>query len=188
MKKIKQELLFEKYILPHYNGIYKYLCRLTEDEEIAIDLTQETMEKGWHNIDKLKSVTAAKAWIFRIATNEYKLYFRAQNAKKRLHVEVERYNEDGELILENISSDEPDPLEQIIRIGDRKAIIEALNNIDVLYRIILNLYLIEELTFNEISEIIEKPNSTVQYQYKKGIRLLKEEFDRIIEGRNNGEK
>lgn len=188
MKKIKQELLFEKYILPHYDGIYKYLCRLTEDEEIAIDLTQETMEKGWYNIDKLNSVTTAKAWIFRIATNEYKLYFRAQNAQKRLHMEAERYNEDGELIIENISSGEPDPLEHIICIGDRRAIIEALNHIDIPYRIILNLYLIEELTFNEIGEIIEKPNSTVQYQYKKGLRLLKEEFDKIVEGRKNGEK
>ena len=58
---------------------------------------------------------------------------------------------------------------------------EALKRVQQEYQVIINLYLVEGLTFNEVAVITEKANSTVQYQYKKGVKMLRKEFDRIME-------
>ena len=182
MSQKELEYTFNKYILPHYTQVYYYLCRLIDDSELAMDLTQATMEKAWKNISGLKNTDAAKTWVFSIATNEWKLYFRAQNAKKRLHEEIDNVDEDGESIIENTASDLLEPLEEIIAKGEKEAVMLALQRVTSEYRILINLYLIEELTFNEISAVVDKPNSTVQYQLKKGIVMLRQEFDKIMEG------
>ena len=181
MKYKKREKFFNENIVPYYYNVYNYLCRLTNDEELAADLTQETMEKAWRGLDNLKSLDAVKTWIFRIATNQLKLYFRAQTAQKRSHEEIDSINEKGELIIENVSSCELEPLEEIILKGDKKAAMEALKRVQQEYQVIINLYLVEGLTFNEVVVITEKANSTVQYQYKKGVKMLRKEFDRIME-------
>ena len=58
---------------------------------------------------------------------------------------------------------------------------DALKRVQQEYQVIINLYLVEGLTFNEVAVITEKANSTVQYQYKKGVKMLRKEFDRIME-------
>ncbi|MCI8608439.1 MAG: RNA polymerase sigma factor [Firmicutes bacterium] len=169
------EATFEEHIVPLYTEIYHYICRLTDDRELASDLTQETMIKAWNGVENLNSLDAVRPWVFRIATNEVNLYFRTQRAQKRDHL----VDEDGVLIIENLPSMGLEPLEVIIAKSDKDAAIEALNRVEYLYRMIIILHLIEGLSFTEISQMLHKANSTVRYQYKKGIKLLRKNFYHI---------
>jgi len=53
----------------HVGSVYRYALRLTRRPDLAEDLTQETLLRGWRSRQKLRDDRAARVWLFRIATN-----------------------------------------------------------------------------------------------------------------------
>jgi RNA polymerase sigma-70 factor, ECF subfamily len=53
----------------HVGSVYRYALRLTRRPDMAEDLTQETLLRGWRSRKKLRDDRAARVWLFRIATN-----------------------------------------------------------------------------------------------------------------------
>src|SRR5262249_41353606 len=46
-----------------------YLCRMTDDEQSAFDLCQETFVRAWQHFAQLRDRPEARAWLYRVATN-----------------------------------------------------------------------------------------------------------------------
>lgn len=53
----------------HVGSVYRYALRLTRRPDLAEDLTQETLLRGWRSRQKLRDERAARVWLFKIATN-----------------------------------------------------------------------------------------------------------------------
>ncbi|HEX3602307.1 MAG TPA: sigma factor [Lacipirellulaceae bacterium] len=53
----------------HVGSVYRYALRLAGRPELAEDLTQETMLRGWRDRQRLRESRATRVWLFRIATN-----------------------------------------------------------------------------------------------------------------------
>jgi RNA polymerase sigma-70 factor (ECF subfamily) len=53
----------------HVGSVYRYALRLTRRPDLAEDLTQETLLRGWRSRQKLRDDRALRVWLFRIATN-----------------------------------------------------------------------------------------------------------------------
>ena len=53
----------------HLEVVYRYALRLTRDNQLAHELTQETMLRGWRKQTALRESAAARVWLLRIATN-----------------------------------------------------------------------------------------------------------------------
>ena len=61
---------FEEEILPHYDGIYYYVLKVLKNKEATEDVVQNTLEKAWKNLKRLKNPDRVKQWLFTIARNE----------------------------------------------------------------------------------------------------------------------
>lgn len=88
----------ERLVGKYYNYIYKEIYRKTSDEELAMDLTQETfitILKNLYLFDESKS--AFKTWITRIAGNKVIDYSRSRQFHERSATEtIDDYDrEDG---------------------------------------------------------------------------------------------
>ena len=59
------ELIFEQ----HHAGIYRYLCRLVGDEDLAEDLLQQTFLKAYKAMAGGLQPDNPHAWLYTIATN-----------------------------------------------------------------------------------------------------------------------
>jgi RNA polymerase sigma-70 factor (ECF subfamily) len=53
----------------HLGSVYGYALRLTRRPDLAEDLTQETLLRGWRSREKLRNQRLARVWLLRIATN-----------------------------------------------------------------------------------------------------------------------
>jgi RNA polymerase sigma-70 factor (ECF subfamily) len=53
----------------HVGSVYRYALRLAGRPDVAEDLTQETMLRGWRNRRKLRDPRVTRVWLLRIATN-----------------------------------------------------------------------------------------------------------------------
>jgi RNA polymerase sigma-70 factor (ECF subfamily) len=60
----------------HIEAVFRYARRLTGRPELAEDVTQETLLRGWKQRNKLREPRAARLWLLRIATNVWKDHLR----------------------------------------------------------------------------------------------------------------
>ncbi|PGZ94228.1 MULTISPECIES: RNA polymerase sigma factor SigY [unclassified Bacillus (in: firmicutes)] len=71
---------FAKLFQIHYSFLYKYVLKMTLNQQTAEDLVQDTMLKGYDNIKKYNGQSKFSTWLITIAT---RLYLDQQRRKKR---------------------------------------------------------------------------------------------------------
>jgi RNA polymerase sigma-70 factor (ECF subfamily) len=60
----------------YYERIYLFMRAVGHDRQISEDLTQETFLRAWYHIGQLRDGKALNGWLFRIAGNVSRLYWR----------------------------------------------------------------------------------------------------------------
>ena len=60
---------FRAYLEPHRRAITAHCYRMLGSLQDAEEVTQESLLRGWQRLDELRESAAAKAWLYRIATN-----------------------------------------------------------------------------------------------------------------------
>jgi RNA polymerase sigma-70 factor (ECF subfamily) len=71
----------------YYKQIYLFMRRLGHDRQASEDLTQESFLNAWHHIAQLRDGKALNGWLYRIAGNVSKLYWRKHKGKKTADLE-----------------------------------------------------------------------------------------------------
>jgi len=71
----------------YYKQIYLFMRRLGHDRQVSEDLTQESFLNAWHHIRQLRDGKALNGWLYRIAGNVSKLYWRRHKHKKTAAIE-----------------------------------------------------------------------------------------------------
>jgi RNA polymerase sigma-70 factor (ECF subfamily) len=71
----------------YYKQIYLFIRRLGHDRQVSEDLTQESFLNAWHHIGQLRDGKALNGWLYRIAGNVSKLYWRRHKHKKTAALE-----------------------------------------------------------------------------------------------------
>jgi RNA polymerase sigma-70 factor (ECF subfamily) len=79
---------FDTLVGTHHPEIYRYLLRATFRASEADDLAQETFLRAYRAHRTLPADANARAWLFAIATNVAKNYFRAESRRRRAHAAV----------------------------------------------------------------------------------------------------
>ncbi len=66
----------------YYQKIYLLFRRLGHSRQVSEDLTQETFLQAWQHIGQLRDAAALNSWLYRIAGNLSRLYWRRHRADK----------------------------------------------------------------------------------------------------------
>ncbi len=66
----------------YHERIYRFIRRLGHGRQLSEDLTQETFLRAWRHIGQLRDGKALEAWLYRIAGNVSKLYWRRHKVKE----------------------------------------------------------------------------------------------------------
>lgn len=59
-----------EHIAARYADIYRYVFSRLQNESDAKDAAQNTMERAWKSLDRLRKPESVKSWLFQIAYNE----------------------------------------------------------------------------------------------------------------------
>lgn len=60
---------FEGFFHQHHAVVFGYLWRMTGEEQIANDLSQETFLRAWQQFPTISTYDQPRAWLFRVATH-----------------------------------------------------------------------------------------------------------------------
>jgi RNA polymerase sigma-70 factor (ECF subfamily) len=161
-------------MIPHMNLLYNYALRLTGNEDDAKDLLQDTYLKAYRFIDKYQKETNAKAWLFRILKNSFINNYR-KNVRSPEQVEYQEVEEFVDLIKSD-TADINDLRRQFDHqlLGDEVTM--AMESLTEEFRTIIILSDIEEMTYEEIADILEIPLGTVRSRLHRARKAMQDKL------------
>lgn len=167
---VRQHEEFESIAVPHMDALYSYGLNLTGNRDDAADLLQETYLKAFRFFHSFQRGTNCKAWLFQIMKNSFINRYRKQNREptKVSYDAVEEY-------FETIRSEEIslNDLEKTLfdnNLGDEVS--NALKTLPDIFREVIILSDIEELTYEEIAQILDCPIGTVRSRLHRARKAL----------------
>ena len=169
------ETLIERFQQPVYNLVY----RLMDDPSESPDVVQEVFLKVFRNIGSFKGNSSLKTWIYRIAFNEAYNHRRWFTRHKRQEIGLES-NEDETLSYQDVL---PDPGRSAFDIAsdiEMHSLVEsALGELNPAFRAAVVLRDIEDLSYEEIAEVLQVSLGTVKSRILRGREALK----KVLTGR-----
>jgi len=146
-----------------YNrAVYGTIIRLIKDQMEAEDLMQDTFLSAFDNIESYRSEASFGTWIKKIAINK-SLNSLRKKSPDYLNIQEERIPD--EKIAETDEQTSRYSLEEIK---------QEINRLPEGYRVVINLYLLEGMDHDEISEILEIKPVTSRSQYLRAKKKLAE--------------
>ncbi|KZL91733.1 RNA polymerase sigma factor [Clostridium magnum] len=161
---------FQELISKYHPFVYKFLIKITANEDVAEDITQETFLKLIRNIEKFDVHGKAKfsTYIITISKNCYIDYLRkekkfSQDLAIDENINAEDINTNTEsIVLEKIYS---------------KEVKKELENLSEEQKLAIKMKYIEGLTLKEIGEKLELEPKTVKSRIHNGIVKLRKIFE-----------
>ena len=154
------EILVQRYKNPLTNFVYRFLG----DYESCSDVVQETMIKFYRNKDSYKSIAKFSTWIYTIAGNLAKTEYKRR--RRRQIFSINSYGEEKENYEIPDENYRPDVMTDS---GIKDQIIQkALLKISTAYREAVILRDIQELSYEEIAEIMGITVGTVKSRINRG--------------------
>jgi len=152
--------------------IFNLIVRLVGDRREAEDLTQETFMKMWKALSRFDTEKNFKTWIFAIARNTAIDYLRKK--KPILFSRLNSENEEGETRFEdNIADDAMLADEAFDRKQSTGALEKAMQTLSLDERVIIILHETDEMTFEEIADVMSKPMNTIKSRYRRALQKLR---------------
>jgi RNA polymerase sigma-70 factor, ECF subfamily len=180
VKKGDQEA-FEGIVDLFKDKIYRHCYRMVGDGHEAEDLAQETFLRAYRNISKYNNEFKFSTWIYRIATNL--CIDRLRKKKPDYYLDAEVPGTDGANMYSQLSADDPLP-EQVVTENERwNELQEEIMKLPEKYRTAIVLKYVEDLSLEEISQIMDIPVPTVKTRIHRGREALKKVFQMVVKTR-----
>jgi len=158
---------FEELAMPLFDQLYNFAHWLTQNREEAEDLVQETYVKALKGFSSFQLGTNFRAWMYRILRNTFLTSRTGLRATSTVPLDSD---EDGpELAVENET-----PETTLLKRSDSELVQGAINDLPVLYREILLLCEVEEMSYQEIAETLSIPIGTVMSRLSRARKTLRD--------------
>ena len=169
-------LLVWRWERPLYNFVYKYVG----DASFAEDLVQDTFLRVLKSIGKYTYQGSLSTWLYRIAINLCKDHLK----RKRLPmVSMHDYytTASGERVyVQDRIGDETARTDDRVKAEEQEELVRRLlAGLPEEERIVILLKEYQELTFREISEVLDVPDGTVKSRLYHGLRSMRESLERV---------
>jgi RNA polymerase sigma-70 factor (ECF subfamily) len=152
--------LYAVIIERYKNKLLRYVKNLIGDEDLASHIVQDAFIKGYVNLNGFNTKKKFSNWIYRIAHNE------TINAIKKYQKEVP--------ILDDFDFESEEDITKDFEKRETVAQVEkCLREMPIIYREPLNLYYIDEKSYEEISDILKIPMGTVAIRISRAKKLMK---------------
>jgi RNA polymerase sigma-70 factor (ECF subfamily) len=165
---------FRQLVEIYEDRVFRLMSRFTRDPGETEDLAQEVFVKVFRKVGTFQRGSAFFTWLYRIAVNTATDYM---SRKKRRHLQL--VENPGELDVEpGPRSQEPGAAQPILDAELRQVTRDVLASLPEKYRTVLVLREYEELSYNEIAEVLQCNLGTVESRLFRARQRFKEAMER----------
>jgi RNA polymerase sigma-70 factor (ECF subfamily) len=143
----------------YYRQIYLYMRRLGHNQQVSEDLTQESFLNAWRHINQLRDGKALNSWLYRIASNTSKLFWRKHK---------------GTVDIEDIEvSDNNATYEKVGHNEELEFLRNAVERLPMKLRQTVVLHYMQQLTIAEAAEAEGIREGTFKSRLNRALKLLR---------------
>jgi RNA polymerase sigma-70 factor, ECF subfamily len=167
------EEAYETLIARFQQPIYNLCYRLINDPADAADVVQEVFLKVFRSIDNFRGQSTLKTWIYRIAVNEAYNQRRWFSRHRRREVGLDDEDQASRPWLDSISDPARDPYELALNEERHQLIESSLREINADFRTVVILRDLEDLSYEEIADVLQISLGTVKSRILRGRESLR---------------
>jgi len=162
------EQAYTELVNRYRDKLITFVYRFVNDMEQAEDIIQDTMLKLYTHKHYYRNIAKFSTWIYTIAGNLAKTELRKRKSRKVTNIS-QMGPEDRDYELPSVA---PETDEVVQSEYIEKKIQAAIQNLPLHFRTIIILRDIQELSYEDISKIIEVPIGTVKSRINRGREKL----------------
>lgn len=154
---------FSELVRRHQKALLRMVMRFTHDLEVAEEVVQDAFIKAYEKIAGFEGRSSFKSWLYQIAINTAKNTIRSGREQNmgidNLEVSVQASQEGG-MVRRDIS----------------KFLQAQIDELPARQRTAVVLRIYEDLSFQEIAEMMECPCDTAKANFRHGLLKIREAF------------
>jgi len=171
---------FDELVIKYRERIYSVVYNLISNKEDASDLSQEAFIKAFRSIARFKGKSSFFTWLYRIAVNT-SLTFLKKNRYRRFLSYENITEETGssdvlEVLAAKTSTEKPTLIKEL-----QHKLNEALQSLSVKHRTVIVLFEIDNLSHQEIAEIMNCSVGTVRSRLHYAKKQLQSELQDLLD-------
>ena len=147
-------------------AVYNIALNFFADKDIAADVTQDIFLKIYNNLEKFKEDKNFTAWLFTISRNYCIDYWRKNK----------KYFLNNQELDEKISAHSQTPEDNSIRESEIVELRKKIAQLEPELRVILILRDIQDLSYQEIADILGKSEDACKMAFCRAISKLRKEM------------
>lgn len=151
---------FDELVRRHSIKIHDLCYKILRNYDDARDMAQETFIKAYRKITKFDGRSQFSTWLYRIAVNNCLNYLKKQRPTEEIYDEI-------------LSSGKDDPVERYRNKKLREMIYEAVEKLPTVQRAVFTLRTLEDMSYQEVSNILKKPISTIKVNHHLAVKNLR---------------
>jgi len=152
-----------------WNDIYNFQLKRTQNEYEAEDISIQSFSRAFDKIDSFKEEYNFKTWLIQISKNIHIDLLRKKNASIRSKTTT-TVDDDVYKIID----DTPTPEDKLITEQNLAQLLRYIKQLKPHYQEVINLRYFQELSYKEISEVLDEPMSNVKVKLLRARKLLSE--------------
>ena len=152
---------FDQLVLKYRERLFSVIYNLTSNREDTYDLSQEAFIKAFQSIGRFKGKSSFFTWLYRIAVNTTLTHLKKNRFKSFLSFETLHEEASPADVLEVLSSKTSTEKPALLKELQYK-LNEALQTLSVKHRTVIVLFEIDDLSHQEIADIMNCSVGTVR--------------------------
>jgi RNA polymerase sigma-70 factor, ECF subfamily len=152
----------------HQRRVFTMVLRMLQDYDEASEITQEAFLAAWLGLPSFRGEARFPTWLYRIAYNCALKQLERRKRERSLQAAIE-----AEQILEEVNKQKQ--AEEILELRAWQAMVrEQMEELPTKYRSVLILRHLQEMTYEEMADILTMPIGTIKTHLFRARNLLKE--------------
>jgi len=176
---------FDRFVETYQTKIFQYSYMMCGHREDAEEVAQETLLKVFQSLDQLREPERLKSWVFTIARNSCYMKRRKSVFAPLQELSLEELMpvaaEAGGQRRIQIADWTALPDDEVLRKELREVLDRAIGELPEIYRAVVVLRDIEELTTEEAAEVLGVSIEVIKTRLHRGRLALRQKLDRYLQ-------
>jgi len=157
--------------------VFQLCYRMLGNRHEAEDIAQEAFVRAYVNIHSFNQGRKFSTWLYRIATNL--CIDRIRKKKPDYFLDAELAGTDGLTMYSQIAAEGKSPDSEVETMELQEIVQQEILRLPDKYRVIIVLRYIDDLSLNEISEVLDMPLGTVKTRIHRGREALRKQLNNL---------
>lgn len=171
-----------KYVVSIYqHRLYAFALRQTGSPQEAEDIVQDALIQAYFALRNYPAqriqTLILQPWLYRIVINVF------YSRRRRLHIQFVPFDSSEDSPLLEIEDLSRKPDEELWWQERRRELEMLVATLPERYRVAVNLHYFEELSYQEIADLLDQPTGSVKSMVHRGVALLRQAWKTTYEDR-----